>query len=68
MSDLAPDPAPPARPLDPTQQAALAWAKRWNLVCDNGQVICLRQGCGLEATLPTLLCAGHLASHRRMAR
>jgi len=54
----------PAR-LDPIQQAAVEQAKRWNLVCDNGQIICLRQDCGLEATLPSLLCQGHLASVRR---
>lgn len=64
----APDPAPPARPLDPISKAALAYAKRWNLVCDNGQVVCLRPGCGLEAILPELLCAGHLASAQRMRR
>ncbi len=52
-------------PRDPIEKAALAHAKRFNLVCDNGQIVCLRAGCGLEATLPSLLCAGHLNAHRR---
>lgn len=64
MSDT--DPAAPAPDgLDPIQRAALQHAKLWNLVCDNGQIVCLRKDCGLEATLPTLLCAGHLASYQR---
>jgi hypothetical protein len=54
--------------LGALDEAALAQAKRWNLVCDNGQIICLRQGCGMEATLPSLLCAEHLAMHRRGQR
>jgi hypothetical protein len=61
------DPQAPPVPelLDAIHRAALAHAKRWNLVCDNGQIICLRDGCGLEATLPSLLCAGHLLAHQR---
>jgi len=59
------DPAAPAPDgLDPIQRAALEQAKLWNLVCDNGQIVCIR-GCGAEATLPSLLCAGHLASYQR---
>lgn len=58
-------PAPASATLDPIQRAALEQAKIWNLVCDNGQIVCLRSGCGLEATLPSLLCLGHLASVRR---
>jgi hypothetical protein len=52
-------------PLDPVERCALEHARRFNLVCDNGQIVCLRTGCGLEATLPSLLCPGHLAAHRR---
>lgn len=63
-----PDPPTPPRPLDPICAAALAYAKRWNLICDNGQIVCSRKDCGLEATLPSLLCAGHLASSQRMSR
>lgn len=59
------EPVPMAKALDPTHQAALDWAKRWNLICENGQIICLRASCGIEATLPSLLCAGHLAAVRR---
>jgi len=55
-------------PRDPIEAAALEQAKHWNLVCDNGQIVCLRPGCGLEATLPSLLCSGHLASVRRGCR
>lgn len=52
-------------PLDPQCATARELAKRWNLVCDNGQIVCLRDGCGMEATLPSLLCPGHLAAVRR---
>lgn len=55
-------------PRDPIEAAALVHAKRFNLVCDNGQIVCLRAGCGLEATLPSLLCGGHLAAVRRGCR
>jgi hypothetical protein len=59
-------PAPrPARATDTIHAAALAYAKRFNLVCTNGQIICSREHCGLEATLPSLLCAEHLAARRR---
>ena len=61
------DPArsPEEATLDQVDACALEHAKRFNLVCDNGQIVCLRTGCGLEATLPSLLCPGHLAAHRR---
>lgn len=62
-----PDAAPVSALLDAIHQAALAHARRWNLVCDNGQIICLRDGCGLEATLPSLLCAGHFLAQQRKA-
>jgi hypothetical protein len=55
-------------PRDAIDVAAIAQAKRFNLVCDNGQIVCLRTGCGMEATLPSLLCPGHLASVRRGCR
>ncbi len=61
-------PEPLAASLGTINEAALEQAKRWNLVCDNGQIICLRDGCGQEATLPSLLCGGHLAAHRRGCR
>lgn len=57
--------APAPAELSPVEQTALALAKRWNLLCDNGDVVCLRQGCGQLATLPSLLCADHLLSYRR---
>jgi hypothetical protein len=59
--------APTVEQVDAINASALAYAKTWNLVCDNGQIICLRDGCGLEATLPSLLCAGHLLAHQRRA-
>ena len=58
-------PTPVSEALDYINVAALAHARRWNLICDNGEIVCLRDGCGLTATLPSLLCAGHLASHQR---
>jgi hypothetical protein len=61
MKTLAPLP----EPTDPQCEAALAFAKRWNLVCDNGEIVCMRDGCDLVATLPTLLCAEHLVARRR---
>lgn len=57
-----PAPAAPALPLD---EAALAMARKWNLVTDEGQVLCLRGGCDQLATLPSLLCRAHLVAHRR---
>jgi hypothetical protein len=61
-------PRPVGESLDHITATALSWAKKWNLVCENGDIVCLRDGCGLEATLPSLLCAGHLAAHRRGKR
>ena len=61
-------PTPTVAPRDPIEAAALEYAKRYNLVCDNGQIVCLRPGCGVEATLPTLLCSGHLAAFQRGCR
>lgn len=58
----------PERPTDPILAAALVHAKKFNLVCLNGQIICMREGCGIEATLPSLLCATHLAARRRGER
>jgi hypothetical protein len=54
--------SPEEATLDQVDACALEHAKRFNL---NGQIVCLRDGCGLEATLPSLLCPGHLAAHRR---
>ncbi len=53
-------PTPPILPLD---EAALSFAKRWNLVTPEGQLICIR-GCGRFATLPTLCCRECLAARR----
>ena len=61
-------PTPVAQSVDTIEETALSMAKRWNLVCTNGEIICLRDGCGLVATLPSLLCAGHLAARRRGQR
>jgi len=63
MSDTKPEHV--SSSLGAIHAAALAQAKKWNLVCDNGQIVCLRDGCGQEATLPSLLCQGHLASFRK---
>jgi hypothetical protein len=49
-------------PPDTILAAALEHAKRWNLVCENGQIVCMRERCQFEATLPSLLCAEHLAA------
>lgn len=51
-------------PVDAIEAAALEHAKRWNLVCENGQIACMREGCEFEATLPSLLCPGHLEQRR----
>ena len=59
-----PEAPPPGEPLDPISAAALAYAKRWNRVCDNGEVVCIRDGCDQVATLPTLLCEAHLLAHQ----
>lgn len=65
MSDDAYSSAPPDRIHD----AALEHAKRWNLVCEDGQIVCLRAPqCNYVATLPSLLCEVHLAALRRGAR
>lgn len=61
MTPLRDDTDPP----DTINATALAYAKTWNLVCEDGTVICLRDGCGLTATLPGLLCPGHLAVVQR---
>lgn len=53
-----------AAPPDRINDAALAHAKRWNLVCDDGQIVCMRERCNRVATLPSLLCAEHLAARR----
>jgi hypothetical protein len=49
--------------VDQIQAAALAQARRWNLVCANGEIVCLR-GCGRAATLPSLCCVSCLAARR----
>ncbi len=64
----APRPRPRPAPTDQIHAAALAHAERWNLVCLNGEIICLRNGCGVVATLPSLLCAAHLAARQKGAR
>jgi hypothetical protein len=58
----------PDAPADTIRAAALAHAKRWNLVCENGQIFCMRERCEFEATLPSLLCAAHLAERTRGER
>jgi len=62
----APLPAGEAlEPVDAIDATALALARRWNLVCENGEIVCMRAGCDQVATLPGLLCAEHLRAHRR---
>jgi hypothetical protein len=51
---------PPILPMD---EAAMAYARRFNLVTDSGQIVCMKN-CGRLATLPTLLCRECLAAHR----
>lgn len=53
--------------VDALDQAALAYARKWRLITDNGEVLCLRldQGCDQPATFPTLLCRKHLAARQR---
>jgi hypothetical protein len=68
MSEPLPKPEHVSASLGKINEAAFEYAKRFNLVCDNGQIVCLRAGCGLEATLPSLLCDGHLAAVRRGCR
>jgi hypothetical protein len=58
---------PDAPAILPVDAAALSFAKKWNLVCENGQVVCLR-GCGQLATLPSLCCRECLAARRRGLR
>jgi hypothetical protein len=59
-----PDAPPVSEPLDAISSAALAHARRWNLVCENGEIVCLRDGCDQVATLPTLLCEAHLLARQ----
>lgn len=63
--DTYPDDPPPP---DAILAAARAHAERWNLVCENGQIICMRERCEFEATLPSLLCEKHLAARARGER
>lgn len=50
--------------LDTIHATALSLARKWNLVCADGSIVCLRESCGLTATLPSLLCPGHLAARQ----
>lgn len=51
--------------LDAIDATALALARRWNLVTDNGEIVCMRERCDQVASLPSLLCAEHLQAHRK---
>jgi len=50
-------------PLLPLDEAALALARKWKLIADDGRVLCIR-GCGRPATLPSLCCRECLAARR----
>lgn len=61
--DYTPAPPPP-NPLRPVKelfsgidQAAIAYAKKWGLVREDGTIRCLTQGCKGDGTAPTLRCA-----------
>jgi hypothetical protein len=53
----------PSEPVDAERETALAFAKRFNLVADNGEIVCIKN-CGREATLPSLCCVSCLAARR----
>jgi len=63
MNDVA-DTQEPSRLL-PMDAAAMNYARRFNLITEDGQVVCIRDYCGQPATLPTLLCRGCLEARRR---
>lgn len=48
----------------PIHAAAVAMARKWNLVNGEGQVVCIK-GCGRLALLPSLCCKECLQAHRR---
>lgn len=56
-------PAPLSAVL-PTDQAAIAYAKKWSLIDDQGQLWCIR-GCGRAGQLPHLCCVVCIAAWRR---
>lgn len=67
MTEPASKPEPLASSLCRMSDAALAYAKKWNLIDDQGDVWCSyhHQGCDRKALLPSLACPVHLAEYRR---
>lgn len=56
-------PTPVGESLAHIEATALALARKWNLVTETGEIVCLK-GCGKQATLPSLCCPTCLAAHR----
>lgn len=63
--DRPPLPTPAGSSVTVTRDQAESWARRWNLIDDQGQLWCMKDGCDQPGTYPSLCCAGHLAEHRR---
>lgn len=57
------EPTPVAVSLLAIDETAVAMARKWNLVTEDGQIVCIK-GCGRLATLPSLCCRECLAAHR----
>lgn len=60
----APAPLSASLPMD---EAALALARKWDLIDDQGQLWCIR-GCGRAGKLPSLCCTVCLDAHRKGGR
>jgi hypothetical protein len=58
------DPEKPAPPKLPMDEAAAAYARRFNLVTEDGQIVCIL-GCGQLAQLPSLCCWACLEARRK---
>lgn len=56
------DPAPVGKLL-PIDEAALAYARKWHLIDDQGQLWCMKR-CGRAGRLPSLCCSVCLAAHQ----
>ncbi len=49
--------------VSPIDRAAIEYAKKWELIDDNGQLWCIR-GCGRAGRLPHLCCTICITRHR----
>jgi hypothetical protein len=61
---MAEETKPPILPVD---EAAIAYARRFNLITEDGQIVCMKN-CGRLAMLPSLCCRECLAAHRERWR